>query len=161
MDPNVWFDDACIIKQACSEDVIDHGTKDALLHLNKVYQRAKHRNDFSAEDDETKGFDVQIGTLKQAEGHSHVIVKADASRTSIKVGEVANGTTCIIDRQATHAKACRIHVETPDMKLIGWVRQENVCNIRTKGTSASASTASEANAAIHPASEKAPGVIRR
>ena len=156
MDPNVWFDDASIIHQACNEDVIDHDTKDALLHLNKAYQRAKHRNDFSAEEDETKGFDIQMGTLRQAEGYSHVIVKADASRKSIKVGEVANGTTCIIDWHDTHAKAFNIRVETPDMKLIGWVRQENVCNIRPKGTSASASTASEANAATHAASEKAP-----
>ena len=54
MDPNVWFDDASIIQQACNEDVIGQDTRDALLRLNKAYQRAKHRNDFSAEDDETK-----------------------------------------------------------------------------------------------------------
>ena len=110
MDPNVWFDDASIIQQACNEDVIDQDTRDALLRLNKAYQRAIHRNEFSAKEDETIGFDIQMGTLKQAEGYSHVVVKADASSKSTKVGEVANGTNCIIQWQDARAGALKIQL---------------------------------------------------
>ena len=82
MDPNVWFDDAFIIHQAFNEHVIDESTRDALLHLNKAYQRAKHRNEFSAKEDETSALDIETGTLKQAEGYTHVVVKAESDASS-------------------------------------------------------------------------------
>ena len=145
MDPNVWFDDASIIHKAFNENVIDEDTRDTLLRLRRTYQQAKHRNEFSGEDDETRGFHMQMGTLKQAEGYSHVVVRADASNKSTKVGEVANGTTCSIQWQDDCAGAFKIHVETEHVRLIGWVRQENVCNIGPAG-------ASDSDDPMHPES---------
>ena len=149
MDPNVWFDDASIIHNSCRECVIDQHTKDALLRLSRAYQRAKHRNEFSAEDDDTRRFDTQLATLQQIDGHSHVIVKADASSKATKVGEIKNGTDCIIEFHDARQGAYKIHVETEHMKLIGWVRDWNVCNMRQAGPSDSQPAAHVADTAVH------------
>ena len=143
MDTNVWFDDVSIIHQAFNERAITEDTRDALLDLNKTYQRAKHQNPFHAKEEETSAVEFQIGTLKQADGHSHVIVKANPSRKSAKVGEIENGTSCFILWQDNGSEAMQIRVDRPGISMTGWVRQKNVCNIRSAGTAASSTAASE------------------
>ena len=161
MESNVWFDDASIIHKTCNEKLIDEETRDALLRLNKAYQRAKHGNEFDAKEDDTTSFGIQTGTLKQADGHSHVVVKAGASNTSIKVGEVVNGTDCIIKWQDTFARALRIEVEIDEQCRAqgGWevaheqFRAEGSCKVVLRPAHAPAHDQSRADRSCEVAHE--------